>query len=109
MKNTQTQEDKETVICRSSASLCVFVCGEPLQCGCTERCTQPVQPTPPLAHLAAYGETPGPPALLHFSLVLRLYRNKRRDCLKSENIYLSIYLAAGTTQSVWRLPKGLDN
>jgi len=109
MKNRQTQEDKETVNCRSSASLCVFVCGEPLQCGCTPRCTQPVQPTPPLAHLAAYGETTGPPALLHFLLVLRLYRNKRPDCLKTENIYLYIYFAAAITQSLRRLRKGLDN
>jgi hypothetical protein len=75
MKTIQTLEDKETVICRWSARLCVFVCGEPLQCGCTARCTQPVRPTPPLAHLAAYGETSGPPALLHLLMVLRLYRN----------------------------------
>lgn len=111
MKNTQMQEDKETVIRRSSARLCVFVCGEPLQCGRTARCTQPVQPTPPLAHLAAYGETSGPPALLHFLMVLRLYRNKRRGCLKTENTrtYLSIYLAAGITQALWRICKGLDD
>jgi len=101
MKNTQTQEDKETVNCRSGTSLCVFVCGEPLQCGCTARCTQPVQPTPPLAHLAAYGETLGPPALLHFLLVLLLYRNKRPDCLKTKNIYLSFYLHCSRNQSIF--------